>query len=317
MSPRQSGEKTQRQNQICQFSASSWSFLNSSVGTASLIVLNRSAIAKCCGPSPWALYLIRHSWRVGIYRNMSQGMQDSVSSKISTAKFRGFNTKLLCFKFRGRFTKTRHTVLMIAPGTWCLLLVYRRRCFATWRLARLPEPDISQAATAFVEDVFQCCKLLGLRWAATWQYFLGSVWLNAQIGEGGLISWLSSENKNTKNRAEDPRGFSCLHLILGRNCKAVGQVLHLLLQATHFLQDLSFRASKLHMTTYGQKKWQPLQRQNSELWTSFVFAVFGRWGTARSILCPEALQDAIQSWLNSWQQQKHLSVVILTTSITR
>ena len=318
MSPRQSGEKTQRQNQICQFSASSWSFLNSSVGTASLIVLNRSAIAKCCGPSPWALYLIRHSWRVGIYRNMSQGMQDSVSSKISTAKFRGFNTKLLlCFKFRGRFTKTRHTVLMIAPGTWCLLLVYRRRCFATWRLARLPEPDISQAATAFVEDVFQCCKLLGLRWAATWQYFLGSVWLNAQIGEGGLISWLSSENKNTKNRAEDPRGFSCLAPDLGSELQGGWPSPPPASPSDSLSPGSQLQSLQIAYDNIWAKKWQPLQRQNSELWTSFVFAVFGRWGTARSILCPEALQDAIQSWLNSWQQQKHLSVVIPTTSITR
>ena len=63
------------------------------------------------------------------------------------------------------------------------------------------------------------------------------------------------------------------------------------------------------------KKWQPLQRQNLELWTSFVFAVFGRWGTARSILCPEALQDAIQSWLNCWQQFLRQVFTLLLTTI--
>lgn len=260
MSPCQTGEKTQRQNQICHFPSSSWSFLNSSAGAASLIVLNRSA--KYC-KMPWTFTLstlphpsLLESWhlqehvprhaRLSFFQAASNSQ---LETKISTAKFRGFNTKfLLCFKFRGRFTKTRHTVLMIAPGTWCLLLVYRRRCFATWRLARLPKPVISQAATAFVEDVFQCCKLLGLRWAATWQDFLGSVWLNAQIAEGELISW-----KHKKQSWRFTRLFFGWHLILGRNCKAVGQVLHLLLQATHFLQDLSFRASKLHMATYGQK----------------------------------------------------------------
>ena len=62
------------------------------------------------------------------------------------------------------------------------------------------------------------------------------------------VSW-----KHKKQSWRFTRLFFVWHLILGRNCKAVGQVLHLLLQATHFLQDLSFRAFKLHMATYGQK----------------------------------------------------------------
>ena len=73
MSPCQSGETTHKKNQICQFSASSWSFLSSSAGATSLIVLG---VSLCQSQwkmpwtflptlPPWALYLIRHSWRVG------------------------------------------------------------------------------------------------------------------------------------------------------------------------------------------------------------------------------------------------------------
>lgn len=206
---------------------------------------------------------------------------------------------------------------MIAPGTWCLLLVHRRKCFATWRLARLPKPVISQAATAFVEDVFRCCKLLGQRGAATWQYFLGSVWLNAQNAEGELISWLSSEKKHKKQSWS----WRSTRLFLFGTWSWVGTARRFAKSSTCFSKRLTFsRISASEppncIWQHMGNKWQPLQRQNLELWTSFVFAVFGRWGTARSILWgtarfilrPEALQDAIQSWLNSWLTATKTSV---------